>query len=274
MKLATARLSRHAFAFVLAAALPLAAHADRMWLLPSTTELSGNDSWVTVDGAISDTVFAADHAALRLDGLTITAPDGSAVKEQNAITGRYRSVFDAQLPKDGTYRFSVQNHMLFASYKVGDERKRWRGNADTFAKEVPADAQDLQVTENDLRVETFVTRGKADTGALKPSGRGLELVADSHPNELVALTPANFRLMLDGKPASNVKVSVVPGGTRYRDNLNEITIVTDASGKFAVKFPAPGAYWLGAQVRDDRTSVKQAKERRASYAATFEVLPQ
>ncbi|NML32190.1 DUF4198 domain-containing protein [Paraburkholderia antibiotica] len=274
MKLSTASLSRKVLAFAVAAALPLAAHADRLWLLPSATELSGNDSWVTVDAAVSDNLFFADHAPLRLDGLTITAPDGSAVKEQNAVTGRYRSVFDAQLPKDGTYRISVQNRGVFASYKVGDERKRWRGSVDAFAKEVPADAQDLQVTENDMRVETFVTRGKADTGALKPTGHGLELVALSHPNDLVAGTPAGFRLMLDGKPAANVKVSVVPGGTRYRDNLDEVTLVTDAGGKFDVRFPAPGAYWVGAQVRDDRTSVKQAKERRVSYAATFEVLPQ
>jgi hypothetical protein len=32
-------------------------------------------------------------------------------------------------------------------------------------------------------------------------------------------------------------------------------------------------YWLQADVQDDKTSVKQAKSRRASYIATFEVLP-
>jgi hypothetical protein len=33
-------------------------------------------------------------------------------------------------------------------------------------------------------------------------------------------------------------------------------------------------YWMEADVRDDKTSVKQAKARRAAYAVTVEVLPQ
>ena len=35
----------------------------------------------------------------------------------------------------------------------------------------------------------------------------------------------------------------------------------------------PGMYWMEASVEDNTASVKQAKSRRASYVATFEVLP-
>ncbi len=81
-------------------------------------------------------------------------------------------------------------------------------------------------------------------------------------------------MMLDGKPAANLKVTVIPGGNRYRDKLGEMTLTTDSDGKFTVKWPEPGMYWMEAVVRDDNSPVKDVKQRRAGYIATLEVLPQ
>ncbi|CAG9176760.1 hypothetical protein LMG23992_03327 [Cupriavidus laharis] len=274
MKTIRSRLSTRLAVLALAAMAPLAAHAHRQWLLPSATVLSGNDTWVTVDAAVSNDLFYFEHVPLRLDNLVVTGPDGSAVKAENASTGRYRSTFDLHLTQPGTYRVAVVNQGLFASYKENGQTKRWRGTADTFAKEVPANAQDLQVTQAEGRVESFVTNGKPSSQGLATSGRGLELAPITHPNDLVAGDTASFRLLLDGKPASNLKVAVVPGGIRYRDQLQEFSATTDGDGKFSVKWPAPGMYWMEAEVRDDKTSVKAAKTRRATYAVTVEVLPQ
>ncbi|EHP41736.1 ABC-type transporter, periplasmic component [Cupriavidus basilensis OR16] len=254
--------------------MPLAAHAHRQWLLPSATVLSGSDPWVTVDAAVSNDLFYFEHMPLRLDNLAVTAPDGATAKVENASTGRYRSTFDVHLTQPGTYKVAVVNHGLFASYKVDGQAKRWRGSPEAFAKEVPAGAQDLQVTQADSRLEAFVTAGKPTAKVLQTTGRGLELAPVTHPNDLVAGDAASFRLLLDGKPAANVKVAVVPGGIRYRDQLQEMAFTTDADGKFSVKWPAPGMYWMEAEVRDDKVAVKEAKTRRASYAATVEVLPQ
>ncbi len=130
------------------------------------------------------------------------------------------------------------------------------------------------MTQADSRLEAFVTAGKPTAKVLQTTGRGLELAPVTHPNDLVAGDAASFRLLLDGKPAGNVKVAVVPGGIRYRDQLQELSFTTDADGKFSVKWPAPGMYWMEAEVRDDKVAIKEAKTRRASYAATVEVLPQ
>ena len=108
---------------------------------------------------------------------------------------------------------------------------------------------------------------------LKPSGVGLELVPVTHPNDLVAGEPISFKFVLDGKPAVNLEVDAVPGGTRYRDKQNETKYTTDKNGLITMTWNEPGMYWLQADVQDDKTSVKQAKSRRASYVATFEVLP-
>lgn len=267
-------LSARLSALALVALLPLSAHAHRQWLLPSATVLSGSDPWVTVDAAVSNDLFYFEHFPLRLDNLSVSAPDGSPAKAENQSTGRYRSTFDVHLSAPGTYKLAVVNNGLLASYKENGQTKRWRGSAEDFAQKVPANAQELQVTQSESRLETFVTAGKPTTQALKTSGRGLELAPVTHPNDLFAGEPANFRLLLDGKPAANVEVEVVPGGNRYRDQLGEMKVKTDADGKFTVKWPWPGMYWIEAEVRDDKVSLKPAKARRAAYMATFEVLPQ
>lgn len=274
MKPSAKTLSAKLTVLAMAALMPLAAHAHRQWLLPSATIVSGNDAWVTVDAAVSNDLFFFEHVPLRLDNLAVTAPDGSMAKGENQSMGRYRSTFDVHLTQPGTYRLAVVNQGVFASYKENGQTKRWRGSAQAFAREVPANAQDLQVTQTASRVEAFVTAGKPTDKVLQTTGRGLELAPVTHPNDLFAGETATFRLLLDGKPAANVDVSVVPGGIRYRDKLGDVTVKTDGDGKFAVKWPTPGMYWMEAEVRDDKTDIKQAKARRAVYAATVEVLPQ
>lgn len=271
MKITLLRLVPAAFA--LAALLPFSAHAHKMWLVPSATVVTGDTPWIGVDAAVSNTLFYADHVPLRLTALTITAPDGSSVAPQNAHTGKFRSVFDVELTQTGTYRIASVNSGLSASWKENGESKRWRGDAESFAKEVPKDANELQITQSNGRVETFITNGAPDSGGLKPVGAGLELVAITHPNDLFEGEMAKFRLLIDGAPASDLEVEIIPGAMRYRDNPDEIHAKTDADGMFSVTWPAAGMYWIGASLQDDKASAP-ATARRASYTATLEVLPQ
>src|SRR3546814_16945663 len=93
-----------ALAVSLSAALPMAAHAHRAWLLPSATVMSGNDPWVTVAAAVSNDLFYFEHNALRLNGLTVLAPDGKAIAASHENTGKYRNTFAVELTKAGPYR--------------------------------------------------------------------------------------------------------------------------------------------------------------------------
>lgn len=249
-----------------------AVQAHNLWLLPSSTVLSKAE-WITVDAAVSNDLFYFNHMPLALDRLTVTAPDGSAMAPQNAYRGKLRSVFDLELKAPGTYRIAVLNSGLFASYRdpATGQSRRWRGTPEKLAAEVPADAVDLKVTQSSGRVETFVTVGKPS--ALKPTGQGLELVPVTHPNDLVNGEKARFAFQVDGQPAAGVEVSVVPGGTRYRDKTGELKLTTDANGQFSITWPQAGMYWIEADLRDSKTTLPQAKERRLSYAATVEVLP-
>ncbi|HLU91757.1 MAG TPA: DUF4198 domain-containing protein [Pedomonas sp.] len=272
----SSRFRNFATGLAAAAVLSMAAasaSAHRAWILPSATNVSGTDMWVTVDAAISNNLFNADHAAMQLGAIKVAAPDGSEVAPQNGATGRYRTTLDVKLDAPGTYKIFNHGHNIMATFTENGERRRVRGPVERL-KDVPANAADLKVTEIISRNETFVSYGNLTTDVFKPTGLGLELEPVTHPNDLVEGEAATFRFLLDGKPASGLKVVAVPGGTRYRNQPVELTAEADANGEVSLTFPAPGMYWLEAEVSDDKTSLPQASARRAAYVMTFEVMPQ
>lgn len=262
--------------------LPLQAYAHRSWLLPSGTQIEGKEPWVTIDAAVSENLFDFDTTALKLDGLTVAGPDGKGIKPENQFSSRLRNGFDLKLEQPGTYRISLVNVAVMASYKLNGENKRWRGTEEAFTKEIPANAEDVQATRMHSRVETFVSAGKPNATVLKPAGVGLELVPVTHPNDLMAGQKAQFRFLLDGKPAANLSFSVIPGGVRYRGVLKEMTITTDAKGEFSVTWPEAGMYAISASYPPRAQPVANAQPaqppampaRRVSYSGTFEVMPQ
>lgn len=258
-------------AAVAALALPMSAQAHRAWLAPTATVLSGTDAWVGFDAGMSNGVFIPDHAAMRLDGLTITAPDGSTVEAENRNQARYRSSFDLHLTQQGTYRVANVMSGVMVSYKQAGEQKRWRGAEADMAANIPADATDVSATRSNSRIETFVTLGEPSTTALAPTGQGIELVPVTHPNDLVAGEAATFRLIRDGQPAADLEVTIARGGTRYRDNPEELTVKTNADGAFTVTWPEPGMYWVNASVRTPAEGTQLASS--AQYNGAVEVLP-
>lgn len=205
--------------------------------------------------------------------LAIVGPDGAAVAAENGSTGRYRSTFDVHLKQPGTYRIAAINEMVSASYKIGGEQKRWRGTAETVGNAVPEGATDVRINEGYNRIEVFVTSGKPNDVALKSTGKGLELLPITHPNDLTVGEAVKFRFAADGKPAADMAVKVIPGGKRYRDKLGEMDFKTDAEGVLTFKVDEPGMYWLNASIGDLPSSIDKAK-RRIGYVATLEFLPQ
>jgi uncharacterized GH25 family protein len=286
--------SRHALALAAAALLlPLGANAHRTWLMTNATVVEGKTPSVTVDAAVSEDLFEYDTNALQLDAVTITAPDGTRVNEtESRSQQRRRTSFEVKLTQPGTYRIAGVTESVMASYKAGAETKRFRGTAEAFAKEVPADAPELQVTRSHARVETFVSYDKNALPA-GTTGVGLELVPLTPPTDLSSGDVTKFRLLLDGKPVANSDVTVVRGGGRYRYKMGDTGYKTDAQGEFSVKWDEAGRYWLGASwparvaaapgagapgaggtaAPATPPAAPPAVPRRASYSGTFEVLP-
>ena len=263
------------------ATLALQANAHRGWLLPHATMVEAKQPLVTVDGAISEGLFDIDHLALSLDGALVTGPDGVAAAVPAPFQGKQRSSFDLAMPKDGTYKISLVTQTVMASYKdkASGETKRFRGSEQAFKKEVPAGAEELRTTYAHARLETFVSANKTSTGALAPSGVGLEMVPLTHPTDLRAGEKAKWRFQLDGKALPDFEFSLIPGGVRYRGVLGEIRLRTDAKGEATVTLPAAGMHWLNASYpvglpKGEAPATAPASMRRYSYAATLEILPE
>lgn len=259
--------------------LAVQAQAHKPWLLPSSTVVESKDPWVTVDAAISEGLFDIDHQPLKLDGMVITAPDGSTVAMENVGNGRLRNTFDVKLAKPGTYRIALVSQGVMGSYKdKAGELKRFRGSEATLAQDVPAGASEVKLTRSHTRIETYVSAGTPDMAVFKPSGVGLELVPVTHPNDLRSGEKATWRFLLDGKPAANQGVSLIPGGVRYRGTLGEVRKNTDANGEVSFDLPAAGMYQLSTSWPAAAPAVPgqppQQPARRASFAATLEILPQ
>lgn len=258
-------------AAIAALATPFAASAHRAWLAPTSTVLSGSDAWVGFDAGMSNGVFIPDHAAMRLDWLTITAPDGSKVTPENMMQGRYRSTFDAHLTQQGTYRVANVMGGLVVSYKIDGQTRRWRGAQADMAANIPAGATEVTATRSNSRVETFVTLGAPTETALAPTGEGLELQPVTHPNDLVAGEPATFKLLRDGQPAADMEITIARGGSRYRDSIDDVTVKTGADGSFSYTWPEAGMYWVNASIRTPAQGDQLAYS--AQYNGVVEVLP-
>lgn len=258
-----------ALVFGLGAAMTAKAH--RAWMLPSATVLSGEHAWVTVDGAVSNSLFYFEHHPLRLDQLEILSPTGRRVEALNQATGRYRSTFDVELAEEGTYTLQIRRQGALARYRVAGEPGRWSGPVDKLA-EIPAEATDLRISEIDSRMQVFVTRGAPSDANFTLTGQGIELRPITHPNDLVTGEPARFQFFIDGEPAAGLSMTLIREGIRYRDQVGEIRLTADAEGKVDVTFDEPGRYWLEAE-REQPSRLIEGARRRLHYSATLEVLP-
>lgn len=252
---------------------PTVSEAARPWLLPSQTVLARSGGWVAVDAAMADDLFSVNQGAMPIDSLLVSGPDGQPVAPQNATKGRSRSSFDLELRKAGTYRIAVADDAVMARWEEDSKPKRWRGAAAEMATNIPAKAAKLEVEQMQRRVETFVSVG-TPTDVKPTAGTGIELAPVQHPNDLYARETARFRFLLDGKPAQDLEVEVLAGGTRYRDAPEEMAFKTSKDGEIAITWPAAGMYWLEVSVQDEKATAPGVKKRHASYAATFEVLTQ
>jgi len=126
-----------------------------------------------------------------------------------------------------------------------------------------------------------VTLGEPTTTIFTPTGVGIELIPVTHPNDLVVGEAATFQLLRDGQPLAEADVTVARGGTRYRNNPEEMTVKTGADGRFSVTWPEAGMYWVNTAWRAGGPRPEGAPGggrggppvASAQYTAVLEVLP-
>ncbi|AXB76032.1 DUF4198 domain-containing protein [Novosphingobium sp. P6W] len=288
-------------AAAVSSALATPALAHRMWLLPSTTTLAGTSEYVTVDAAVSNDLFYADHVALDPAQVSVWAPDGSEGKVENASKGRYRGTFDVAINKPGTWKIGMNRSSIGGTFKVGAEEWRVGGRGRpagppgapgaggpgaggpggpggtpprmvATVADIPANATDIKLSESLTSYAVYVSSDAPTKGVLTPTGKGLEFDPVTHPDALVSDEEASFRFLVDGKPAAGVKVTLIPGGKKYREAEDGQELTTGTDGVVRVKWPVAGMYWMSASAEDNKASDKRAQTRRMSFGSTLEVV--
>jgi uncharacterized GH25 family protein len=124
-----------------------------------------------------------------------------------------------------------------------------------------------------MRVETYVTKGAPSDGALRASGKGLELEPVTHPNEIYVDQGFSFVLLVDGKPVGDVGVTVFRGGNAYEDRKIFAEARTGKEGRIDLSFDKPGVYLLKASYPPRRAPSERPPAQAFSYTLTFEVHP-
>ncbi|KMS54789.1 nickel uptake transporter family protein [Novosphingobium barchaimii LL02] len=296
-------------AAAVSSALATPALAHRMWLLPSTTTLAGTSEYVTVDAAVSNDLFYPDHMALDPAQVSVWAPDGSEGKVENPSKGRYRGTFDVAIDKPGTWKIGMNRSSIGGTFKVGAEQWRVGGRGRpagppgapgaggsgaggpgagrpggpggpggqpprmvATVADIPANATDIKLSESLTSYAIYVSSDAPTKGVLTPTGKGLEFDPITHPDALVSDEEASFRFLIDGKPAAGVKVTLIPGGKKYREAEDGQELTTGADGVLRIKWPVAGMYWMSASAEDNKPSDKRAQTRRMSFSSTLEVV--
>ncbi len=265
------------------------ARAHGRFILPTHTVLSGEQAQtVGLISSISNDIFHPDRALgdngkgvvdPELKNLfsilreKVILPDGSVSEDIRWQAFARFSVADLPVDKPGTYRVSlIQPEVHMTTFKKPDGTP-WR----TFGKmqNIPGGATDIVRRTTASRVDTFITYNNATRKAVEPTGVGLELAGETHPNDLFTGEPVKFRLFFNGKPVGpGVKGHFIRQSTRHRNQRDAIEVETDKDGRFSVTFDEAGFYLLEAEYAFPGETGSEVDMHHHGLYLTLEVFPE
>ncbi|RBW47990.1 DUF4198 domain-containing protein [Psychromonas sp. B3M02] len=253
------------------------ANAHPRWIMPSHFAISkeGGD-WLAFDITASHGTFVLDKPA-GAENARIVMPDGRQERPDAVLRGKRRSVFDFHFTEEGTHRVQVNNFPSYVThYKAGkrDTQKRLRASKVDRAALLPEGARDVISTLFYTRAETYITVGKPSEKPFPLEGTYLELKPETNPADIVATEPVRFQLFFNGKPQVGVKAEITRDGTLYRNQQEQIDVVTDEQGFIEFTPEVAGRYLLKATHKAPIADNPLADNMNVSVHLTFEaVLP-
>lgn len=251
--------------------------AAKMYVLPSNTQLSGNENWVTFDAAYADDIFIPVHGGIKLDQVHITAPSGQKAKAENGMEGELRTVFDLKLSEKGTYAVAVESQKIWVKHQPKDaEKHEWWGGTQAELDEKLKDKAFvdgiIEIRNYNVRADAFVSLGEPTDNGLKAKDKGFDLDFLTHPNDFYVGETAEFVLKKDGKPLADTELKLERASARFLPSRDETTLTTDANGKISIDWKNAGRYVLSIEFKGEKPKDKLKAQQRIRYYATFEVL--
>ena len=202
----------------------------------------------------------------------VTQPDGERRDMQWRAFSRF-SASDLVIKQEGSYRVTIEQlSSPMTTYRTADGQP---ARAFGPKPKLPEGAKDITRLATASRVETFITMNTPSNEVLKPAAEGLSLGGPTHPNDLFAQEPVVLSVFFDGAPMkAGREVHITPGGTRHRNDREEIIAVTNDKGEFTVTFPRAGFYHLEAAMEVAGEKDSGIDVRHNTLYVTLEVFPQ
>jgi len=257
--------------FTAACVVTLTAHAHTPYLLPSSFDVQPKDT-IGVDASFTEKFFVPD-VAFGETAFSIVTPEGERIPFGDIRQFKQRTVAEQKLPDEkGTYRLST-------GPRLGAVFRTWERNGKTESARdpqqvIPADAKLLSHYQSLSISEAYVTAGKPSKKALAAVGKGLEIVAITHPSDLFVNEKFDFVVQYDGKPVANQKVSIYRSAMDLASQSTVQNLTTDADGKIALPLTKSGIYLALVRYQGPAPAGAAAPMYGNNYTLTFRVLDQ
>ncbi len=249
-------------------AIAFSAHAHTPYLLPTSFDPQPG-STVSVEASFTEKFFVPE-VVFGETPFAITVPDGSQLPFGDIRQFKLRTIAEQKLPNTkGTYRLST-------GPRLGAIFRSWERNGKTEVardpKQVMPDDAKLISHYQSLSVsEAYVTAGAPTRDALKPRGRGLEIVPVTHPSDLFSGEKFEFVVQHDGAPLADQKVDIYRSAMDLSNQHSAESLKTDAQGRISYALAKPGIYLVLIRHRAKAPEGAAAPSYGYNYTLTFRV---
>jgi len=282
------RLHTQAWMFLALSTVSLAAQAHTPYLLPNIFHASNRKPVISVDVSLTDNFFIPD-LAYGDHPFSVIAPNGAVISipKSDVLQLATRTVVEHKLAvAEGADPAGV--YRVVAGPRVGTPSRSWEINGEVKRirdpnEKMPAGAKLQSHTQSIATMEAYVTVGAArsaegqpprptpETKALKATGKGLEIVPISPPNQLFAGGRFDFRVQFNGKLLPNHKVDVVHSNMDLSGNSSRASVNTDRQGAVSYALSQPGVYMATVRYSEDGPVSASKPNLNYSHALTFQV---
>jgi len=248
-----------------------AAHTHTPFLLPTNFDVQPKGS-IGVDAGFTEKFFVSD-VAFGSTAFSIVTPQGERIPFGDIHQFKQRTVAEQKLPDEkGTYRLST-------GPRLGAVFRTWERNGKTESARdpqqvMPPDAKLLAHYQSLSISEAYVTADKPSVKALAPTGKGLEIVAITHPSDLFVGEKFEFTVQFDGTPLVDQKVSIYRSPMDLASQSTVENVSTDSQGKAVLPLAKPGLYLALVRHRAPAPAGAAAPSYGHNYTLTFRVLDQ
>ena len=249
----------------------LSAYSHTPYLAPGSFDPM-NGGLVTLDAAFGEAFFVPE-VVFDNSEFQVLNPDGKTVPADTVQRLKTRAVVEHHLAAGkGTYRFSTGPRLgaIFRTWEVDGKQESSRDPA----KVVPAGAKMLVHYQSLSVSEAYITDGAPTQAALKPYGKGLELVPSTHPSDLYTGEKFEFTVLYDGKPLAAQKIDFHLASGDRGSEKPAATLTTDAEGKASFDLDKAGNYLALIRYRGKAPEGAAAPVYGYNYTLSFRVLEQ